>query len=323
VVSDSGALVYIPGSAGAVASAQRTLAWVDRRGKESPIAAAPKDYDFARISPDGTKVALAVNSGTKSDIWTLDLVRETMTRLTFNEGSSCPLWAPDGKRIAFESVVAGASVVYWKAADGTGEEERLSSEELWHQPWSWSRDGKMLLLSILSGATSGAARNKRFISALSMEGDHNPRPLLQEKYDVYSPKISPDGRWMAYTSEESGKLEVYVRPFPEISKGKWQVSTSGGEDPLWSPDGRELFYRNGDSVMAVAVQTETIFKPGKTDALFKGKYDSAWDISPDGKRFLMLKPLASTGAPSTVAGPRKINVVVNWFEELKQRVPVK
>jgi Tol biopolymer transport system component len=286
-----------------------------------PIAAAPNNYAFPRISPDGTKVALTVSSsfGTKRDIWTLDLGRETITRLTFNETSRDPLWTPDGKRIAFVSGDITKSVLYWKAADGTGEDERLSSEQLPQAPWSWSRDAKTLLLI---EATSSLGI-KTYIGALSMEGDHTRKPLLQEKHNEGYPKISPDGRWMAYTSEESGKSEVYVRPFPVVNKGKWQVSTSGGSDPLWSLDGRELFYRNGDSVMVVAVQTETTFKPGKIEALFNGKYDSSWDISHDGKRFLMIKPPASTGAAATAAGPHKIVIVVNWFQELRQRVPVK
>jgi serine/threonine-protein kinase len=160
-----------------------------------------------------------------------------------------------------------------------------------------------------------------------MEGDHKWRPLLQEKYVELQPKISPDGRWMAYMSNESGKAEIYVRPFPEVNKGRWQVSTSGGDTPLWSPNGRELFYRNGDSVMAVAVETGQTFKCGKPESLFRGTYTSllqdmhTWDISPDGKRFLMMKEVGSNG--SEAGGPRKINIVLNWFEELKQRVPVK
>jgi len=161
-----------------------------------------------------------------------------------------------------------------------------------------------------------------------MEGDRKWRPLLEQKYNETQPKISPDGQWMAYSSDESGKYEVYVRPFPEVSKGRWQVSTSGGDSPLWLPNGRELFYRNGDSVMAVAVETKPTLSFGASKILFKSQnlglnesYGNPWDIHPDGKRFLMIKPAASTGAAPTAAGPRKINIVVNWFEELKQRVP--
>lgn len=129
---------------------------------------------------------------------------------------------------------------------------------------------------------------------------------------------------MAYASNESGRYEVYVRPFPEVNKGKWQVSTGGGDSPLWSQDGRELFYRSDDSVTAIAVQTEPTFKCGKPVPLFRGTYVGfsmadrmAWDISPDGKRFLMMKEVVSTAKPTAPEGPRKINIVVNWFEELK------
>ena len=158
-----------------------------------------------------------------------------------------------------------------------------------------------------------------------MEGDHARKPLLQEKYWEMQARISPDGRWIAYQSNESGKYDVYVRPYPDVNNGKWQISTSGGISPRWSPDGRELFYRSGDAAMAVPVDTEPIFKPGKPVALFRGTYAGSggttestyWDISPDGKRFLMVKNTALTGTN----GPRKINVVLNWLEELKQRVP--
>jgi eukaryotic-like serine/threonine-protein kinase len=165
---------------------------------------------------------------------------------------------------------------------------------------------------------------------LPMEGDCKYRPLLNEKYSEAQPRVSHDGRWIAYTSNESGKNEVYVRPFPGVEAGRWPVSTSGGDSPLWSPTGRELFYRSGDAVMAVAVKTEPTFSLGLPTVLFRGAYDSTavgsgdlspWDISPDGKRFLMIKQaMAST---SKGGGPRKINVVLNWTEELKQRVPVK
>jgi Tol biopolymer transport system component len=162
---------------------------------------------------------------------------------------------------------------------------------------------------------------------LSMEGEHTIKPLLREKYSQQYPRISPDGRWMAYTSKETGKTEVYVRPFPEVNKRKWPVSTGGGYSPLWSPDGRELFYYSGDAVMTVPVETQPDFTPGKQRVLFRGSYyrpwagadNIFWDIHPDGKRFLIVKE----SKPAAAEVPRKINVVVNWFEELKQRAPVK
>ena len=160
-----------------------------------------------------------------------------------------------------------------------------------------------------------------------MEGDRARTPLLQEEYTEIQPQISSDGKWMAYMSNESGQGEIYVRPFPEVDKGRWQVSTSGGESPLWSPDGRELFYLVGDSFMAVAVETEPTFSAGKPRILFRGPYITGygenfpWDISPDGKRFLLMKQ--STVDASTEVTPRPtINIVQNWFEELKQRVSV-
>jgi serine/threonine protein kinase/Tol biopolymer transport system component len=316
-VSDSGTLVYITSAvSGTTASNQRTLVWVDRKGKEQPLAAQPNDYRNPHISPDGTKLALGINAGNKSDIWIWDIVRETMTRLTFNEASADPLWTLDGKRVAF---MTGSNLsdyaVCWKAANGAGGDEKLASGEgRAIVPWSWSKDEKILVTMEYTGPNPD-------IGSLSMEGDHKSRPLLQQKYNEIQPQISPDGRWMAHASDESGKMEIYVRPFPEVDKGRWQISTSGGLYPLWSPGGRELFYRNGDSVMAVAVETEPSFKPGKAEVLFQGKYDSEWDISPGGKSFLMLKQAAQTVKPAESL--RKINIALNWFEELKQRVPSK
>jgi serine/threonine protein kinase len=333
--SNSGTLAYITGTGlGGPTTAetlglplqsnQRTLVWVDRKGKEEPLAAQPDKYCGPTISPDGTKVAMTIGyGGGKADIWIWDIVRETMTRLTFNEAGEYPLWSRDGQRIAFWSFTTEA--VYWKAADGIGEDEKLGSvpgQSI--LPWSWSGDGKTLV------TRDGSPTVGENIGSISIEGDHERRPLLQEKYNEGQPEISPDGRWMAYTSNESGKNEIYVRPFPEVNKGRWQISTAGGGDPLWSPNGRELFYRNGDAVMAVAVETEPAFKAGKPDTLFRGTYirfspleGHPWDISRDGKRFLMLKEVASTGKPAAAKSTQKINIVVNWFEELKQRVPVK
>jgi hypothetical protein len=151
------------------------------------------------------------------------------------------------------------------------------------------------------------------------------RQHTNERHNGFAPEISPDGRWMAYNSDESGQLEVCVRPFPDVNRAKEQVSANGGVVPLWSPDGRKLYYRAGDAVMAVAVETEPAFKCGKPEVLFRGNYALSdrhpWDISPDGKRFLMMKDVGAVS--SGEAGPRKIIVVTNWFEELRERVPVK
>jgi serine/threonine-protein kinase len=276
-------------------------------------------------------VALTVGTGSKSDIRIWDIARQAMTRLTFDESSEYPLWTLDGKRIAFASTRGGMMLgdVYWKAADGTGEEERLGAapgRSLY--PWSWSIDGKILVLMDQATSHEAAFLSGSHIGSLSMEGDRKWRPLLSEKFYEAHPQIAPNGRWMAYVSTESGEFEVYVRPFPEVDKGKWQISTGGGRDPIWSHDSRELFYRNGNSVIAVDVQTEPTFNAGKPALLFQGAYFSGiankghiWDLSPDGKRFLMMKE--SEAATSTSSGPQKINIVLNWLEELKQRVPVK
>jgi serine/threonine-protein kinase len=215
--------------------------------------------------------------------------------------------------------------VHWKASDGTGVVEQIGSvPNRGPIPMSWSADGKTLVTQeIYEGS-------KIDIGTLSMEGDHTRKLLLKEEYNESHPYVSPDGRWLAYCSDESGKPEIYVRPFPEVDKGKWQISSSGGNSPLWSPDGRELFYLTGtttsDAAMRVAVETQPTFKSGKPEVLFRGTYvgfypsDFPWDIHPDGKRFLLMK---EAGAASAEGGPQKINIVLNWFEELKQRVPVK
>jgi hypothetical protein len=168
------------------------------------------------------------------------------------------------------------------------------------------------------------------ISMALTQGDHAEKQLLHENYMELDPQISPDGRWMAYSSNESGRYEIYVRPYPEVNGGKWQVSTGGGDWPLWSRDERELFYRSGEAFMAVSVKTEPTFSWDTPKMMFQGTYSSPsiapmvvnWDVSPDGGRFLLLKPLES-GRTSAEGESHKINIVVNWFEELKQRVPSK
>ena len=324
-ISRTGALVYIlPTNLNA--PSERTLVWVDGNGKEDPLGVEPKVYRYPRISPDGTRLAFSLSNANNGDVWIFDLARKALRRLTFGEKNDIrPIWTADAKRIVFCSDRNGNLEVYWKAADGTGKEEKLASapdRDL--IPHSWSSDGKTLVINEMVGS------NLRWdVGVMPMEGDRTLKPLLNAPYYEIQPRVSPDGRYIAYTSNESTIDEIYVNPFPEVNKGKWQISTGGGDSPLWSPDGRELYYLNGDSVMAVAVETRPAFTPFTPKPLFRGKYVDAdadsscpWDIHPQSKRFLMMKELAPAAA-SQAGVPRKIIIVLNWFEELKQRVQKK
>jgi Tol biopolymer transport system component len=327
-VSKSGTLAYIPKAS--VSSTERTLVWVDRKGKEEPIAAKPNDYRWLKLSPDGTRIALSIyTAGHNEDIWIYDLARGTSTRLTFDKASAGEsVWTLDGERIIFAYRRENYYGIYWKSAAVTGKADPIVSlpdGDIW--PKALLSDGKTLLFE--QYISTDTMDN---IGMLSLEGNRAPKLLLQERYSEDNSHISSDGRWLAYVSNESGTNEVYVRPFPDIDKGKWPVSTDSGDSPLWSPEGRQLFYRSGDSFMSVEIDTESAFSLGKPTVLFKGIYASypgmnqyaLWDIHPDGKRFLMMKPTASTGEVPAAAAPQlKINVVLNWLEELKGRVPVK
>ena len=252
-------------------------------------------------------------------IWIWDLTRETLSRLTSDEGMDVkPVWTRDSQRIAFMSDRQDGSGVYWTAADGTGRPERLASlADRFLVPTSWSGDGNTMLLSEVLNDNTGFD-----IGSLSMDGDRELKHLLHEEFFEAGAYLSPDGRWMAYTSGESGPREIYVRPFPDLEAGKWRVSTDGGTESAWSPDGRELFYRAGPAMMSVAVETEPIFSAGIPETLFEGTYFAAvgpqWAVGPDG-RFLMIK--SGESISDSTATPQ-INVVLNWFEELKERVPL-
>jgi Tol biopolymer transport system component len=323
-VSEAGTLAYIPGTSSSGASGnERTLVWVDREGNEESLGAPPNDYGYPKISPEGTRVALTVG-GDNDDIKIWDTLRKTLSRLTFDEAADLQsIWTPDGDRIVFASRREGPlTSIYWKKADGTGTTEKLGSmPDQGLMPWCWSRDGKTLIVAETDGGTQWD------IGMLSMEGDHTEKQLLRTEHTEINQQISPDGGYMAYASDESGQMEVYVRSFPDMDAGKWQVSTNGGESPLWSPDGKELFYIVEGAYMAVPVEMEPIFKPGNPEVLFRGGYiagfgeGTPWDIHPDGKRFLMMKQ-AGTPASAEAASQPKIVIVTNWFEELKQRVPV-
>jgi serine/threonine protein kinase len=325
-ISESGTLVYMPGTSLVDSSFRRTLMWVDREGNEEALPAPPAYYQTPKISPDGKQVALAIFTDGTLQIHVLDLPSGAMNRLTFDKASSyMPIWTPDGERIIFTSNRDGIYSIYWKAANGTGDVQKLgSAPDRYLKPYSCSLDGKTLAIE-----ESNFSFTNYDIGAISMEGDHSRWSLLHEEYIEGQPNISPDGKYVAYVSMESGRLGIYVRPFPEVSNGKWQLPADVGAFPLWSPDGRELFSLKYGAVMAVRIDTSSTFKAEKPRILFQKMFvvgDSSgrtWDISPDGKRFLMIKQPVPTDAEAAVNGPRRMNIVINWLEELKRRVPVK
>jgi serine/threonine-protein kinase len=312
-VSDTGSMVYVDAFENETA---RTFVWVDREGREERLEAEPRAYRYPRISPDGTRVALDIRDQ-ELDTWIWDFARETLTRLTFDVGwDEYALWTPDGRRIVFSSPRGGAVNLFWKAADGTGAAERLTDSPNRQYPHTFSLDGKQLVFREIT-ADRGAD-----LRVLSLEGERSTKALLATEYNEINGELSPDGRWLAYQSNESGEDDIYVRPFPNASKGRWQISTGGGEKPLWGPDGRELFYMTPSGrLMVVPLQTDPSFATGSAEFLFVETYHvrdegRTYDISPDGQRFLMIKE-----SKDDSSAPRSMTVVLNWFEELKARVP--
>jgi len=229
-------------------------------------------------------------------------------------GNNFPAWTPDGKRLVFRSSRGGPGNLFWQLADGSGEPERLTTSDYNHQPSSFSPEGQLLAFVELTPTVGPRA----WVLRLS---DRKAEPFLRTRFSESGPQFSPDGHFLSYASEESGRSEVYVQPFPGPGS-KWQISTEGGTEPLWNPNGQELFYRQGNKMMVVDVVTQPAFSVGKPKMLFEGPYLPTpsplpnYSVSPDGQRFLMLKSVEERQAT-------QINVVLNWFEDLKKKVPAK
>jgi serine/threonine-protein kinase len=307
--SQNGSMLYVPGGPGQAAS---TLVWVDRKGNVQQVGAPDRAYTQPQLSPDGKRLAIRV-LGANGDIWVYDFQRGTLTRLTF-DGAARPVWTPDGKRISFSADRGKGLNWFWKLADGTGQEEQLTRSQHFNINVSFTSDGKTGFY------TENDAKNGLDIWSIQLDGDRKATPFLQTPFNETVAVISPDDRWLAYVSNESGRNDVYIRAYPGPG-GKWQISTDGGDAPVWSRNGKELFYWNGDNMMAVDIAGDTALRAGTPRLLFEGKYEKAgigrnYDVTPDGQRFLMIKSGTANGQTA------QMNVVMNWFEELKRRVPV-
>jgi len=317
-ISGDGSLVYIAGSPQALQD--RTLVWVDRDGREEVLAAEPRAYIYLRISPDGNQVALDVRDQ-EDDIWIWDISRQTPKRITFDPGLDWyPAWTPDGQRVAFSSTRDGAQNVFWKAVDGTGAVERLTQSENSQYASAFSGDGKYLVYRETRAQSGGDLR----IHSVDAEG--LSEPLLVTDFDERNAELSPNDRWLAYESDASGQYEIYVRPFPNVEEGSWQISNGGGTRPLWARDGSELFYLDSSGrLMSVPVRIEEAsFDFGNLEVVMEQPYFAStgppgrtYDVSPDGTRFLMFKE----GGGATETSPPELILVQNWVEELKRLVP--
>jgi serine/threonine protein kinase/Tol biopolymer transport system component len=301
-LSDAGSLTYAPSDTGTT-----RLVWVSRQGLEQPITVTPRRYQYPRLAPDGRRTVVAANG----DLWIQDIARATLTPLTSEQtvGNAFPVWTPDGTRVLFRTLTG----MYLTAADGSGHPEAIAGSLSGDLPCSVSRDGDTLAFMRQNAQTS------RDIYVLSLHGQPRPRPVVSSFAYEGGAQFSPDGHWMAYASDESGQMQVYVRPFPGPDR-RWPVSTQGGTQPMWNSNGKEIFYRIGNKMMVVDVSGNVDLTLSQPRQLFDQRYVfqnislANYDVSPDGQQFVMIKDEAGSG---------RLNVVLNWTEELKRLIPTR
>jgi serine/threonine-protein kinase len=316
-VADNGTLILVSGP---LVSAGSRLVRVDRAGNATPFGQIEERFFGPRFSPDGSRLAVAAQvGGEPMQVWVRDLDRGTFTRLTLEGENWWPVWSPDGRRIAFPGRRDSSPVVdlAWIGADGSSGAEWLTQSELSNQPTTWTPDGRTLIYQ-----RDIHPETAWDVMALEPAEGGEPRVLLGSRFNEMLADLSPDGRWLAYASDESGRVEVYVRSYPDLER-KWQISTEGGLESVWSPDGRELFYRNeeGQGMMVVPITTEPEFRPGRPELLFEGDYaPSPWygrnfDVAPDSQSFVMVEHVLPEDINT------ELQVVVNWFTELAKLAP--
>jgi serine/threonine-protein kinase len=312
-VAADGTLVYVSGAG----SAGRRLVWVDRKGVRTAINAEPRSYVHPRISPDGKRVAVQ-SQDQENDIWIYDCERGTLTRLTDDPAlDAAPVWMPNGRRVAFYSARLGTPNLFSQAVDGSGGLERLTDSPNLQVPSSFSPDGSQLVFREDTGAGSD-------LMMLQLDGSHRTKPLVRTKATEWNGEVSPDGKWLAYQSNISTRWEIYLRPFPATEGEAWTVSTGGGIYPAWARgSSAELFYQTPDGrLMSVKIRGDSASPAGTPQLVLDQHFfmttNRAYDVSPDGKRFLMIDD--SGGGPDA-ANAAGVVVVLNWAEEIKAKLP--
>ncbi|MGH7673537.1 MAG: BTAD domain-containing putative transcriptional regulator [Gemmatimonadales bacterium] len=305
-VSHGGALAYVSDLK------ERALVLVDRAGRADSVPAPPQRFHSGQFSPDGRRIALAVSFAGEQvqDIWIFDFVRQSFTRVTFDGASLAPVWTPDGQRLVLARWAGGwppGFAVRWMRADGSDSGETLLPAELGQQPRNVAPDGRTLVFQRRHPVTGGD------LWILPLDGERRPRPYLRGPADEHAPAVSPDGQWLVYVSNESGREQVYVRAFPSAGP-ELPVSLEGGREPRWAPSGRELFYRSDQGMVAVAVGPSSPFRVGRRQVLFDDRAyhasvsGAAYDVHPDGRRFLMIRRGREVS---------QVVVVLNWFAQLR------
>ncbi|HEX7793575.1 MAG TPA: hypothetical protein VF456_04450, partial [Vicinamibacterales bacterium] len=313
-ISSAGHLVY---AAGPEERGTRVFVWVEKDGHKSTLPLKPSAYLHPRLSPDGRQLAYEIE-GASHDIFTYDFERGTTNRMSLDGASHWPLWTPDGKKLTFRSWKTGTMTMWWMPADKSDAPKQLTTIGSMQSPESWSPDGKTLAFTQMDDPESGSD-----IYVLPLDGDKTPRALIRTKFSEGSPKFSPNGAWLAYSSNEGGQPEVFARAYP--GGQTVPISTSGGTDPLWRHDGRQLYYRLGDLMMVVDISHSGLPEVSKPRVLWRGNYlagagsscgmagptSSNYDVTPDGERFLMIEDA------SPAAECERLRVVSNWSLELR------
>lgn len=306
-----GSLVYLPPRS---SGSRQRLVWMDRQGRTTNVALAPRGYVRIALSPDNQRIALALDEDGQQDIWIAEPGRNALSRLTFEPTiETMPTWSPDGQFVAFRSEQEGPGI-FMRDARGTGAIQRLTATDgPIHSPYSWTPKGETLLLAVFRSFRQQAI-------ASVTPPDPTVRILLDGDFAQLDPQVSPDGRWLAYQSDETGRFEIYVRPYPDVDRGRWLISSAGGTSPRWNPRGGELFYHDGESIVRVAVSAGDAFRASPGTRLFDvkpfgGRLGPDFELTSDGQRFLFLIP-----APADVPPPAGLVVVQNWMSNLASRL---